>query len=327
MSVKFKDYYESLGVPRGASPEEIKKAYRKLARKYHPDVSKAPGSEARFKEISEANEVLSDPVKRSRYDQLGSDYHAGQEFRPPPGYSGGGFEFQGRPGTGGFATQDLNGFSDFFEAMFGNAFAQQGGNAFPGGWNAAQEQAPAGQDHEAAITITLEEAYRGGLKDIHLQTIEPDARGRRQTNTRTYQVKIPAGITEGSRIRLAGQGAPASGRRPAGDLYLSVHIAPHPVFKVSGHDVEAALLLTPWEAALGAKVTIPTLAGSASLTIPSGTESGQRLRLRGKGLPQKGLEPGDLTLLVQIAVPKHMTARERELFQELAKVSTFSPRA
>jgi len=327
MSVKFKDYYESLGVPRGASPEDIKKAYRKLARKYHPDVNKNPGAEARFKEISEANEVLSDPAKRNRYDQVGADYQAGQDFRPPPGYGNAPFEFQGQPRGGGFSAHDLNGFSDFFEAMFGGAFPGQGSNATPGGWGAQEDWAPAGQDHEASISITLEEAYRGGPKDIHLQTAEPDARGRRQTHTRTYQVKIPSGITEGSRIRLAGQGAPASGRRPAGDLYLTVHIAPHPAFKISGRDLETELLLAPWEAALGAKVTVATLEGPASITVPSGTESGQRLRLRGKGLPQKGLEPGDLTVLIRIVVPKRMTVRERELFQELAKVSTFSPRS
>ena len=330
MSVKFKDYYEILGVSRTASADDIKKAYRKLARKYHPDINKATGAEARFKEIGEANEVLSDPEKRSRYDQLGSNWQAGQDFRPPPGYENMHFEFQGAPGGGGrgFNPQDMGQFSDFFESLFG-------GQGFSGGrpgprfdmWNNGETESPSGQDQEVAITITLDEAYHGATKSLRLQTSQPDPRGRVQAQTKTYQVKIPAGITEGARIRLAGQGGTDVRGGPAGDLYLRIHIAPHPTFKVDGYDLEVELPLAPWEAALGSKVTIPTLDGPASLAIPPGTESGQHMRLRGKGLRQgKGLEPGDLMVAIRIVVPKKMSARERELFEELAKVSSFKPR-
>ena len=330
MSVRFKDYYEILGVSRTASAEEIKKAYRKLARKYHPDVNKAPGAEARFKEIGEANEVLSDPQKRARYDQLGSNWQAGQEFNPPPGFENMHFEFHGAPGGGrGFRPQDMGGFSDFFEAIFGS---QMGGAPFGGQSSGSrfgrwEEEEPAGRDQEASLTITLEEAYHGATKSIQLQVTEPDARGRIQPRSRTYQVKIPRGITNAARIRLAGQGSASPRGGSAGDLYLRIEIAPHPVFRVDGHDLEVTLPISPWEAALGARVTIPTLEGNASLTLPAGTESGQKLRLRGKGLGQgKGLEPGDLIVQVQIVVPKKMSPREKELFEELAKVSGFKPR-
>lgn len=330
MSVKFKDYYEILGVPRTASTEDIKKAYRKLARKYHPDVNKTPGAEAKFKEIGEANEVLSDPAKRSRYDQLGPNWHAGQDFRPPPGYGNMHYEFRGGPGGArGFNPQDLGGFSDFFESLFGQQFAGGRPGARSAMWEQDEEDMDiGGNDQEVAITISLEEAYHGGTKSIRLQSTEPDAHGRMQSQTKTYQVKIPPGISEGSRIRLAGQGARSHGNGPAGDLYLKIEIAPHPVFRVDGHDLEIDLALAPWEAALGSKVNIPTLEGPASLTIAAGTESGQRLRLRGKGLKQgKGLEPGDLIVVVKIVVPKKLSLRERELFEELARTSSFKPRS
>lgn len=333
MSVKFKDYYEILGVSRTASAEEIKKAYRKLARKYHPDVNKTPGAEARFKEIGEANEVLSDAEKRSRYDQLGSNWQAGQDFRPPPGFDNMHFDFQGAPGGGrGFRPQDMGGFSDFFEMLFGQKFGGQQFRGQPQGspfgmWESGGGEEAPGRDQEAAISISLEEAYHGAVKSIRLQTTEPDARGRVQTHEKTYQVKIPAGINDGARIRLAGQGARDPRGGEAGDLYLRVQIAPHPTFKVDGHDLEVALPITPWEAALGAKVTIPTLEGNASLTLPPGTESGQRLRLRGKGHRQgKGLEPGDLIVVIKIVVPKKMSSREKDLFEELARISSFKPR-
>ena len=330
MSVKFKDYYEILGIPRTSSAEEIKKTYRKLARKYHPDINKAAGAEARFKEIGEAYEVLSDPEKRGRYDQLGRNWQAGQDFRPPPDFGGGPFEYHGAPGGGGrgFKGQDMGEFSDFFEMLFG----QQFGNRAPRGaaqnmWGDGEEFSPQGQDQEAEISITLEEACHGSTKSISLQTSHQDPRARVQAHTRTYQVKIPPGISEGARIRLAGQGGTSLGGGTAGDLYLTIHIAPHPIFKVDGNNLEIDCLLAPWEAALGAKVAIPTLQGQAFITIPPGTESGQRLRLRGKGMPQKrGLEPGDLVAIIKIIVPRQMSAKEKSLFEELAKVSTFSPR-
>ena len=298
MSVKFKDYYEILGIPRTASAEDIKKTYRKLARKYHPDLNKSAGAEARFKEIGEANEVLSDPAKRSRYDQLGRDWQSGQEFRPP---TGGPFDFGGTPGGGGrgFQGQDMGEFSDFFEMLFGQ---NRGGRSSRGApqnmWGGGEGFPSQGQDHEAEISITLEEAYHGSTKSISLQTSNQDPRARTHAQTKTYQVKIPAGISEGARIRLAGQGGTGPGGGTAGDLYLTIHITPHPIFRIEGNNLEIDCLLTPWEAALGAKVAIPTLQGQAFITIP----------------------------IIRIVVPKHLSAREKELFEELAKVSAFNPR-
>ncbi len=328
MSVKFKDYYEILGIPRTSSAEDIKKTYRKLARKYHPDLNKSAGAEARFKEIGEAYEVLSDPNKRSRYDQLGRNWQAGQDFRPPPHSGGSPFEFHGTSGGRGFRGQDMGEFSDFFEMLFGQ---NQGGRPSRGApsnmWGAGEEFTPQGQDHEAEISITLEEACHGSTKNISLQITNQDPRVRAQPQTKTYQVKIPAGISEGARIRLAGQGGPAQGGGTAGDLYLTIHIEPHPIFRIDGNNLEIDCLLAPWEAALGAKVSIPTLQGQAFITIPPGTESGQRLRLRGKGMPQKrGVEPGDLVAVIRIIVPKQMSPREKSLFEELAKISNFNPR-
>lgn len=330
MPVKYKDYYEVLEVPRTASAEEIKKAYRRLARKHHPDVNKAAGAEARFKEITEANEVLSDPEKRKRYDELGPNWQAGQEFRPPPGWENIRFDFRGagpgaRPGTG-FDPRQAGGFSDFFESLFGSQF---GGGAARGGGVPWEDEGEAwserGEDHEAAITISLEDAYQGARKSISLQGTEPDNRGRVQRRTRTYEVRIPPGTTDGARIRLAGQGGRGAGGAESGDLFLRVNLAPHPVFRVQGRDLEADVAVTPWEAALGARITVPTPDGQASLQLPPGSESGHRLRLRGKGLPH-GTSPGDLFAVIKIVVPKRLSPREKELLEELARVSTFRPR-
>jgi len=328
MSVKFKDYYELLGVSRTASADEIRKAYRKLARKYHPDVSKAAGSENRFKEVAEAYEVLSDAEKRRRYDELGSNWQAGQEFQPPPGWQNVRFDFGGQPNASGFSGRPSGGFSDFFESLFGEPFGRGGGRA-PQGWDMGGEPwEEGGRDQEAAITITLEDAYRGGARGISLQAEEVDERGHARRKTRTYQVRIPPGITDGARIRLAGQGAKGRGGAPAGDLYLRVNIAPHPTFKLNGHDVEMELPVSPWEAALGAKITIETLDGHAAVHVPAGTQSGQRLRLRGKGFPSSGnVEPGDLLVTLKIVVPSKLSAKERQLLEELARTSSFNPRA
>jgi curved DNA-binding protein len=326
MSVTFKDYYETLGVSRSASVEEIRKAYRKLARKFHPDVSKSAGTENRFKEIAEAYEVLGDPEKRKRYDELGANWRAGQEFQPPPGWEGVRFGTRGRPGGGGgFTVEDLGGFSDFFETLFGGEFrGGRGGRGAPFG--DFEFQTP-GEDAEAAITVDLKDAYRGATKSITLQIAQVGGDGRPQGRTRTYEVHIPAGTTEGARIRLTGQGGPGRGGAPAGDLYLLVHVAPHPTFRVSGHDLEMNLSISPWEAALGTKVTLPLLDGAASVQIPAGTESGRRLRLKGKGLPRGGGQgSGDLFAVVQIMVPPRLSAKEKELFEELARTSSFNPR-
>ncbi len=319
--MKFKDYYKILGVDRSASQGEIKKAYRKLARKYHPDINKDSESEEKFKEISEAYEALGDPEKRARYDQVGRQYRPGQDFTPPPG--GGGrdvhWEFHGAPGGGaGFGFEDLGGFSDFFESIFG------GGGP---GRRTRPPRARRGEDREAEITIGLEEAARGARKNIALETAEIGSGGQVQRATKRYDVTIPPGTTHGSRIRLAGQGGPGHAGGAAGDLYLLVKIAPHPAFRVVGRNLEVDVPVAPWEAALGAPVRVPTLAGSATLNLPAGSQSGQRFRLRGKGMPGQGKHgDGDLYAIIRVKVPTSLSARERELFEQLSREATFRPR-
>lgn len=321
MPVRFKDYYETLGVARGASHDEIRKAYRKLARKFHPDVSKDPGAESKFKEIAEAYEVLGDPQKRGKYDEFGANYHSGEEFHPPPGWEDAQYQFYGDPSAAGFTRDDLSGFSDFFETLFGG---REMGQSFHQAHFADSARRARGQDHEAGITISLEEAYHGGKKSIGLQTVRLDEQGRAHRQTKNYNVQIPPGTIDGVKIRLAGQGGAARGEGASGDLYLHVSIAPHPVFKWSGKNIEVTVPVAPWEAALGAKINVPTMEGKAALTIAAGTQSGQRFRLRGKGFP--GRHPGDLIITVQIAVPSSLSARERKLFEELAGTSSFKPR-
>lgn len=328
MSVTFKDYYEVLGVSRTATPDEIRKSYRKLARQYHPDVNKRPDAEAKFKEIAEANEVLSDPGKRARYDQVGADYREGQEFRPPPGWENVRFEFQGRPESmGGFRPEDLGGFSDFFESLFGGREFRGAGMGGAEGASRSGYLKRRGEDHETAITIDLEDAFHGAHKTLRLQSAELDGDGKLQRRLRSYKVRIPAGTLEGSRIRLGGQGGSGQGGGPAGDLYLRVHIVPHPTFRLTGRDLEVTLPVTPWEAALGAKVPVATLQGKVSLTVPAGTQSGQYFRLRGKGMTGGPHHtPGDLMVKVRMVMPRHFNEKEKSLFEELKKVSTFDPR-
>jgi curved DNA-binding protein len=329
MAVTFQDYYDILGVARTASQAEIQRAYRKLARKYHPDVNKERSAEEKFKQINEAYEVLKDPDKRKKYDALGPNWQAGQEFTPPPGWEGAPFEFRRRPrGMGGFdfgRFRSSQGFSDFFEMLFGEEL----GGFTRGPWTTRPETddwSLRGQDHEAEITITLEEAYRGASKAITLQTVETGPDGAPRQKSKHYDVKIPVGVTEGARIRLAGQGGTGSGAGQAGDVFLRVHIAPHPVFHLEGHDLSVTVPITPWEAALGAKVDVPTLDGPVKMTLPPGTQSGQRLRIRGKGLPKGKGGQGDLYAMVQIAVPTTLSADERVLFQQLSQKSSFDPR-
>ena len=342
MPVQYKDYYEILGVSRTASAEEIKKVYRKLARQFHPDVNKASGAEARFKEINEAYEVLSDNDKRKRYDALGANWRGGQEFTPPPGWENIRFDFggaQGAPGGGAFHFENLgggaDGFSDFFEMLFGGmngmggpgqdrAFQERTPHPFGSG---ADEEQMNGADREANLTVNLEDVFHGATKSISLTHEQFDAHGRPHRKINNYDIKIPAGTTEGTRIRLAGQGAPSPVGGPPGHLYLTIHLAPHPLYRVHGHDLEMDLPLAPWEAALGGKVPVPTVEGAVTLTIPSGTQTGQRLRLRGKGIPSPGgQEAGDLYGVVKIVVPAKPSAKERALLEELAKASSFQPR-
>ncbi len=325
MSVQFKDYYEVLKVPRTATADDIRKSYRKLARQFHPDINKNANAENKFKDVGEAYEVLSDPEKRKRYDQLGADYRNGQEFRPPPGWENMRHGFQGRPeSTGGFRPEDLGGFSDFFETLFGGA---QFHGAGPGAAGGAHTWTPRGEDHEAAVTIDLTDSFHGAHKTITLQSAELGPNNRVQRRSRSYKVRIPPGTLDGERIRLAGQGGPSRGGGPAGDLYLRVNIKPHPLFRLNGRELEVSVPVAPWEAALGAKVPVETMQGKAALTLPAGTQAGQRFRLRGKGMPGGSRGPtGDLMAVVQIAVPRHINEKEKQLFEELGRVSTFDPR-
>jgi len=316
--MQYKDYYQILGVPRTASADDIRKAYRRLARQYHPDVNKSPGAEAKFKDITEAYEVLGDPKKRERYDTLGANWQAGQDFTPPPGWES---IFSGQRGRTTTADFSGFGFSDFFESLFGGSFGAEEESPFTR--RRRSSRTARGEDLSSDITISLEDSFHGSHKTISLQTVDPST-GR--STPHHLDVKIPRGIADGGRIRLRGQGQPVPGGAP-GDLYLTVHIAPHPVFRLNGRDLETDLLLAPWEAALGAKVPVRTLEGTVSLSIPPGTSSGTRLRLRGKGLPPMPNEPaGDLYAVVKIVVPHPLTPEEQRLFSELARISRFNPR-
>ena len=327
MAVQFRDYYEVLGVPRTATKEEIQRSYRKLARKCHPDVSKAKDAEEKFKEITEAYEVLKDPEKRQKYDQLGANWKAGQEFRPPPGWDVH-FDFgSGGAGQSEFQWGGAGGFSDFFETIFGGQPPRgtpRGGRGRRGGrpvWTQA------GSDQEVTIRIPLEEAFRGATKPITMQMQSVTPEGQLAVQEKSYEVKIPAGMLDGQKIRLAGQGGEGTGGGPRGDLYLKVEIEPHPVYRMNGRDLTMDLPIAPWEAVLGAEVQLTTLAGAVTLKLPAGTQNGQRLRLRGKGMPNPRGAPGDLYALISIVVPKELSGRERELFEELQRVSDFRPRS
>ncbi len=303
--MRYRDYYQIMGVERTASPEEIKRAYRKLARKYHPDVSKEPRAEERFKEIGEAYEVLRDPEKRAAYDQLGNQWQAEQEFTPPPGWQ----SAAGRAGAGGSAYGfDGAQFSDFFESLFG------------GGRSRGQAR---GADENAHLTITLEEAFQGATRAVRLTVPQRDARGRIIPEVRTLNVRIPKGIQAGQQIRLAGQGNPGPGG--AGDLYLEIGIAPHPLYRLDGRDLYITAPVTPWEAALGARFTVPTLGGPVELRLPEGSQSGQKLRLKGRGMP--GTPAGDQYVLIEIVNPPVTSERARDLFRHMGREFTFDPRA
>lgn len=313
--MKFRDYYEVLGVARTASSEDIQKAYRKQARKYHPDINKTKEAEDRFKEINEANEVLSEPQKRKKYDTLGANWRDGQEFRPPPGWEGAsGQDFNGNGG--------MNGFSDFFEAFFGRGGSPFGGAGFGGGGSfgagaqrgrtqgaRTQRGSPA---VEAEYEISIEDAVKGSTRNIQLQ----DHTGTR----RAISVTIPAGTTEGSTLKLAG-------KKGESEVYLKVKFASHPRYSVVVHDLIVKLPLSPWEAALGAKVDLVLPDGSIKLSVPAGSQSGGKLRVRGRGLPKKGGGRGDVLAEIKVVVPTTLSQSEREIFEKLASVSRFNPRS
>ena len=307
MPVAFRDYYESLGVSRDASPEEIRRAYRALARKHHPDVNKEAGAEDRFKEISEAYEVLRDPDKRARYDQLGANWRAGQDVSGDPGF--GGFEgFDGFAGDG--VRFDFGGddFSDFFSGLFGRRTRTQRSNG-------SERFSRRGADQEAVLELSLEEVATGGKRRISL------------ADGREFEVNVPRGVRDGQRIRLAGEGGAGVGGGPPGDMFLRVRIRPHPHFRVDGRDLYTDLPVAPWEAALGATVDVRTLTGGrARVRVPAGSSSDRRLRLREEGLPDAQGRRGDLYAVVKIRVPKTLSDEERELFEQLAATSHFEPR-
>lgn len=309
--MEYKDYYAALGIKRDASADEIKRVYRKLARKYHPDVSKEANAEEKFKEVQEAYEVLKDPQKRAAYDQLGSQWQGGQEFRPPPDWQG---------FAGGFESADLGGFSDFFENIFGGGRARSA--AHRQGFGGFQRR---GEDQHAKIMISLEDAYHGAAKTIQLQVPEVDAQGRVQPKNRTLKITIPKGVVSGQQLRLASQGSPGMGGGPPGDLFLEMEIQPHRLFTLQDHDVYLTLPITPWEAALGAKVTVPTLGGKVGMTIAAGSQAGQKLRLKGRGLPTKS-GAGDQYALLQIVTPPIKTDSDRAFYQKMAQEMPFDPR-
>ena len=314
--MQFKDYYQVLGVPRAATQDEIKRAYRKLARKYHPDVSKESDAEARFKEVGEAYEVLRDPEKRAAYDQFGSDWKAGQEFRPPPDWDAG-FEFRGDFGGAG-----ASGFSEFFESLFGGAGPFAG--AAPG-HGARHGYRSRGENHHAKILVSLEDAYRGGRRTVQLQMPEVDARGHVGVKQHRLSVTIPKGVVAGQQIRLAGQGGAGIGGAPKGDLYLEIEFEPHRLFRAEGRDIYLALPVAPWEAALGARVPVQTLGGTVELTIPPGAQSGQKLRLKGRGLP--GQPPGNQYVELRMVTPPATSPDSRALYQRMSEAFDFDPRS
>jgi curved DNA-binding protein len=319
MPVEFKDYYDVLGVARNASDAEIKKAFRTLARKYHPDVAKdKTTAEEKFKEINEANEVLSDPEKRRKYDELGENWNHPERAAQPQGGFGGG------PEDGSEFHFDGTGFSDFFEQFFGSRGRRSGGFSRTGGdgWG-AETVAQHGQDIEGDVLVTLDEVMHGSLRTIRLQRVDPRTG---QSTMQTLRVKIPAGVREGQLIRLAGKGQEGLGGGQPGNLYLRVKFAQHPDFRVRGSDLYHDLELTPWEAVLGATVHIRTLDGTLSLRIPPGTVAEKQFRLRGKGLPTGNGTQGDLYAIVSIQVPSRLTPEQKILWEQLAAKSTFNPR-
>lgn len=303
--MEYKDYYKILGVDRNASEADIKKAYRRLARKYHPDVSKEANAERRFKEINEANAVLADKEKRQAYDQLGANWRNGQDFRAPPGWQGGFNSYTNgggaRSGFSGSARGDFGGggFSDFFESLFGGGFAQAAGR------QGAGPQAQRAPDQQATLPVSLEEAYAGVSKGMRV-------------GERHLQVKVPAGVTQGQRIRVPGQGG-------AGHLYLEINIRPHRLFRLDGKDVLLDVPITPWEAALGAEIKVPTLGGRVGIKVPAGSTSGRKLRLKGRGLP--GNPPGDQYCVLQIVAPEAKSEAQRAFYRDMEAAFNMNPRA
>jgi len=318
--MEYKDYYQTLGVAKDAPQDEIKRAYRKLARKYHPDVSKEKDAEERFKEVGEAYEVLKNPEKRTAYDQLGASWKGGQDGSQPPPDWDAGFEFHGgRPGQQGGEAD----FSDFFESLFGQAGGGEQHYRSSGGHAGYQAR---GEDSHAKVFIDLEDAYQGASRSITLRTTILGDDGRPQLKERTLNVKIPKGVKQGQNIRLQGQGSPGIGGGQHGDLYLEIEFNPHSIYKVTEKDVSLELPITPWEAALGGKIQVPTPAGNVDLKIPAAVSSGKQMRLKGRGIPAK--IPGDFYVTLKVVLPEKLSDKEKELYEALKQQSmNFNPRA
>ena len=328
MATAFKDYYTTLGVSKTASEAEIKKAFRKLARKYHPDVAKdKKTAEEKFKEINEAHEVLSDPDKRRKYDELGANWQDGGGYSPPPGWQGGEGDPRGGPSAQEFHFEGT-GFSDFFEQFFGGGGARRQ-RGFPGGeadfgFPADDSRPRRGSDVEGDILVTLDEAMHGAMRPISMQTLDPRT-GKAETHS--FTVRIPPGASEGRRIRVPGKGAEGSGGGAAGDLFLRVRFAAHPDFRARGSDLYYDLDLAPWEAVLGEQIVVPGLSGAIKVRIPAGTQNGQQLRIRGQGLPVgKTGGRGDLFVVSNIQVPTVVNEDEKKLWEKLGAESSFQPR-
>ncbi|RFA30073.1 cytochrome C biogenesis protein [Alkalilimnicola ehrlichii] len=309
--MQYKDYYKVLDVSRSATPEQIKTAYRRLARKYHPDVSKEPDAEQRFKEVAEAYEVLKDADKRRAYDQLGSNWRAGQDFRPPPGW-------------GGRRSDGTDSFSEFFESLFGENPFRGRNSGFDDIFDSHGEGVR-GEDERATVNVSIPEAFTGTEREVTLQSPVRSADGSIQRQPRKLKVKVPAGIQEGQQIRLSGQGYPGLAGGPAGDLYLKVKFEPHALFKADRKNILVELPLAPWEAALGTKLKAPTLAGQVDVTIPPSSQTGRKLRLKGLGLP--GDPPGDQYLVLKIVTPPANSDRARRLYERMRDELDFDPRA
>ena len=325
MGVKYENYYDLLGVKRDAESKDIKKAYHKLAREFHPDVNKNKDAEEKFKKINEAYEVLKDPEKRKLYDQLGSNWQAGQDFNAPPGWNSHG-DF-GHDGSSYHYTGNADEFSDFFELLFGGGRGRRSSpfDSYGFGQQEGYNFAKKGADREAELELTFEEAYHGGSKKVRLSIQEPDAMGRIVTSSKEYDVRIPKGVTTGSRIRLKGMGEAGSGRAAAGDLFLNVKLKDTASIKHKGHDLYLDFKVSPWEAMLGGKVDIPALSGTVQMTLPRGAQTDHKYRLKEKGLPSKN-GFGDLYVVIKIVVPDTLTEDEEKLVQELEKISKFNPR-
>jgi curved DNA-binding protein len=324
MPVQYKDYYETLGVPRTASDDEIKKTFRKLARQYHPDVARdKKKAEEKFKEINEAYEVLSDPAKRKKYDELGANWKSGADFHPPPGWENftGGQAFRGRSAGAEEFHFGGTGFSDFFEQLFGSRMRGGAGGFGRAAGFEDEEFAERGRDIEGDILVTLEEVMRGSVRTVNVRHTVG-----RSIKTETHQVKIPPGVTEGQKLRLAGRGETGAGGGAAGDLYLRVRLARHPDFEVEDHNLIYEAELAPWEAVLGVNLSVPALDGRVNIKIPPGTQNGQKLRVRARGLPARDGTRGDLFVVTKIAVPSKVTDSEKKLWEQLARESRFNPR-